>query len=248
MNVISNTHIGLIRQENQDKVFAAKLSDDVSLAIICDGMGGESFGSMASSLAIDTIIERITSGYKSHFDENAIRNLLISAVFAANAIIFETAKNDESKTGMGTTCVIALVVNKTIHIVNIGDSRGYILTDGQLNQITNDHTVVKMLYDKGKIQECELKTHSKRNLLTKAVGVEFNISPDYFEFQIQSDSYIILCSDGLTNFCSDAEIQSTIHDNSLNSASDKLIEIALGNGGRDNISLAIIEINNTGVE
>lgn len=240
MNVIFDTNIGLNRAENQDRVIAKKLHSNTVLAVLCDGMGGENAGSEASELAVNIIFERIEAGYRPNADENSVRNLLISAAFAANALVYGDAQRNKTKIGMGTTCVIALVTSRLAHILNVGDSRAYLLDNERIIQITNDHTVVRLLYDEGKITEEEMRVHPQRNLITKAIGAEVEVSPDYFETDFYDGAKILLCSDGLSNYCSSFRMRELVGEIPPGAACEKLIEEALSNGGKDNITLAII--------
>lgn len=239
MNVISKTDIGFVRTENQDKVITGNLGNNV-VAVLCDGMGGENSGSLASSLAVETVFERISSGYREDFDSNSIRNLLFSSVAAANAVVYENAQTNNNNIGMGTTCVSVICDDKTAYVVNVGDSRAYLISESGIIQITTDHTVVRMLLEQGSIQESELKTHPQKNYITKAIGVDTLVEPDYFEVPISSDNRILLCSDGLTNHLDDSEIFELSRENNADDFAEKLIETAKKRGGNDNITVAII--------
>lgn len=242
MNVVSNTDIGTSRAENQDRVIVRKINESTALAVLCDGMGGENAGSEASEIAIKIIYEKIIEDYYEDSDKDKAREIIIKAAESANSVIYNLSRKDESRMGMGTTCVICLVTKSTVHIVNVGDSRAYILNCGKIEQITNDHTFVKMLYDKGEIEKHEMKSHPKRNYITKAVGVESEVEPDYFEAQREDNSIIMLCSDGLTNSVSDEEIKEVLESVSIEEASQILIRKAIENEGKDNISLALLKI------
>ena len=240
MHVVAKTDIGHKRDENQDRVKFCALADNVTMAVLCDGMGGQNAGSEASELAVNIIYERIVAGYRPDSDFNSIRNLLISAVCAANAVIFDVAEKDSRKVGMGTTCVAVLTDKNMAHFVNVGDSRAYILGKDSIIQVTSDHTVVRFLYEQGQINENEIKSHPQRNYITKAVGVSLKVEPDYFEVELEPAARVLLCSDGLSNYCSDEEISKIVQYSDLNQAADRLIQLALANGGSDNITLALI--------
>ncbi len=241
MNVIGKTHKGLVRRENQDRVRTTMLCDNVALAVLCDGMGGENAGSEASEVAVNTIFERIENGFRADFDSNNIRNLMLSAVNAANALIFNISSEDSNKLGMGTTCVMAIATEKLIHIVNIGDSRAYLITNSGISQLTFDHTIVNMLLRNGEIEEFEAKDHPQKNIITKAVGVTPELEPDYFEQECVSGYKILLCSDGLSSYCDENDVFEIVLNNDIAASSDALINLANDNGGRDNITVAIIE-------
>lgn len=160
--------------------------------------GGASSGGVASQLAIDAVVKRIKENFRKDMKPNSIRNLMLTSVHYANTIVYGKSKEDIDKNGMGTTCVAALVVDKTVYMVSVGDSRGYLLTKDGIAQITTDHTYVEMLYRSGQITKEEAKNHHMRNVITKAVGVESDVEVDYFELEENDNFAVLLCSDGLT--------------------------------------------------
>lgn len=241
MNVITDTNIGLNRVENQDRAQVCSLMDHVALAVLCDGMGGEKAGGEASETAIRIIFERITAGFQKDMNNDEIRDLLLSALITANTVVYNTAKHDYNKNGMGTTCVAALVVENKIHIVNAGDSRAYFITSEYIKQVTTDHTLVRMLVEQGTIEEKEISSHPQRNYITKAVGVAMQLEPDYFEICANTPFSLLLCSDGLSNYCSNDEIFSIFTHMNLKEAAASLIQTALNHGGKDNITIAIVD-------
>ncbi len=240
MKVNSETNIGLTRSENQDKVCTAVINDNTIFAVVCDGMGGQNAGGEASSKASQIIFDRITKVFRSDFDTKSIRNLLISSVTTANSVIYDMALSSADHVGMGTTCVIALISNNILYAVNVGDSRLYIINH-EIRQITKDHTIVMRMYENGEITKEELKNHPKRNYITKAVGVENNIEPDYFEINLSDNSAVLLCTDGLSNYCDEAEIFNITKKYSPEEVPKQLINLALNNGGNDNITVAYIK-------
>ena len=240
MFLASGTDIGKKRSENQDRVFTQFIDDNISVAIVCDGMGGASSGGVASQLAIDVIANRITTNFRKDMNENSLRNLMLSSVHAANTVVYEKSREDIDKNGMGTTCVAALAVDKRIFIVSVGDSRAYLLNDDGIKQITTDHTYVEMLYRSGQITLEEAKNHPMRNVITKAVGVEPDVEVDYFELEEEGNFAVFLCTDGLSGYCSDEIIYDTVYGNNLDDAVSKLIEYSNECGGKDNITAAVI--------
>lgn len=241
----SQTHIGYIRDENQDRVGIRQFGDAL-LLVVCDGMGGERSGSKASSMATDVFFEHFEEGYTEDMDAYSIRSLLLSSVSAANSVVYTTARMDYQNFGMGTTCVAAYASPEYIAVANVGDSRAYFLTDGVMEQVTTDHTVVHMLMEKGEITEAEMETHPQRHMLIKAVGVERTVCPDFFRLDLKPDQEwrLMLCSDGLSGFCSDAEIQEILAEALPDEeTAQKLIDAALEKGGRDNISVAVATVS-----
>lgn len=245
MTSASQTCIGYIRDENQDRVGTRQFGENL-LLVVCDGMGGERSGSKASSMAIDVFFEHFEEGYTEDMDAYSVRSLLLSSVSAANSVVYTTARMDYQNFGMGTTCVAAFVTAEYIAVANVGDSRAYLLTRETMEQVTTDHTVVHMLMETGQITEEEMETHPKRHMLMKAVGVERTVCPDFFRIDLEEgQTYrLLLCSDGLSGFCSDAEIQEVLQEDvSDTETAQKLIDAALEKGGRDNISVAIATVS-----
>lgn len=242
MTSASQTHIGYVRDENQDRVEIRQFGENL-LLVVCDGMGGERSGSKASTMATDVFFEHFEEGYTDDMDAYSVRSLLLSSVSAANSVVYTTARMDYQNFGMGTTCVAAFVSDSYIAVANVGDSRAYLLTDETMEQITTDHTVVHMLMEKGEITKAEMETHPQRHMLMKAVGVERTVCPDFFRIDLEENQpfRLLLCSDGLSGFCSDAEIQAILSEElPAEEITQKLVDAALEKGGRDNISVAIV--------
>ena len=240
MFLASKTDIGRKRDENQDRVKSGFLGDNISLSIVCDGMGGALSGGVASEEAINTIFNRISQNFRPEMSPNSVRNLMLTAVHAANTLVYEKSKEDIDKNGMGTTCVAALVCGRHCYVVNVGDSRCYLMTEGKIGQITTDHTYVRMLFEQGQITEEELKTHQMKNVITRAVGVEADVDVDYFEFEPECNFTLLLCSDGLSNYCSNEIIYGFVFGKNLDHAVADLINYANEQGGKDNISVALV--------
>ena len=236
----SKSDIGRKRDENQDRVKCGFLGENISLTVVCDGMGGALSGGVASEEAVNVIYQRISAGFRPEAGANSIRNLMLTAVHAANTIVYEKSKEDIDKNGMGTTCVAALVCGKHCYVVNVGDSRCYLMTEGKIRQVTTDHTYVRMLYEQGLIAEDEMKTHQMRSVITRAVGVEADLEVDYFEFEPEGNFTLLLCSDGLSNYCSNEIIYGFVFGKNLDHAVTDLINYANEQGGKDNITVALV--------
>jgi protein phosphatase len=236
----SDTDKGKVRAENQDRVYAEFLGDNISLAVVCDGMGGAASGGVASQVALDSIVRRVRENFRDDMNSNSIRNLLMNAVHYANTVVYEKSREDIDKNGMGTTCVVALVYGKRVYIVSVGDSRAYLMNDEGIKQITTDHTYVQMLYRSGQITAEEIKSHPMRNVITKAIGVESDVDVDYFEFEQTGNFTILLCSDGLSNYCGESVIYQAVFGNNLERAVEQLLNYSNECGGKDNITAAVI--------
>ena len=233
------TDIGLKRDENQDAVRCEYFGHNV-LAVVCDGMGGERAGKEASALAIEEFFQRFSAGYSESLDDEGIRKLLISSVSAANSVIYTRARLDFKNFGMGTTCVAAYINSKSAFIINVGDSRAYLITDQKLLQVTTDHNVAALLYEKGKITEEEMENHPQRHMLVRAVGVEKTVLPDTFILDYEGKISLLLCSDGLSGYCSEDEVYNVILNSDFDNVADELIKLANSKGGSDNVTVAVI--------
>lgn len=242
MNIYGKTDIGLKRETNQDVFYTHKFSEQIGLAIVCDGMGGQNGGNVASKMACDIISQRFKEcGNLAFLSEEEIKSLIISATSEANIDIYKTSNLEPGYKGMGTTVVIALVINSKAYIAHIGDSRIYLLKNDKFKQITKDHSVVQELIDQGKISQDEAKIHPNKNMITRAVGVNLIVDIDYLEFTLTNKSKILLCTDGLTNMVSDKLIEKTLRKYNSETTCMKLIELSNKAGGIDNITVAVIE-------
>ena len=241
MNIFSETDIGLVRTENQDRVRTAMLRDDIGFAVICDGMGGQNAGSEASERAVNVVFERITKVFRPDYSGNSIRNLLISSITTANSVVYDMSVSSMDMKGMGTTCVAALIFGNKLYAVSVGDSRLYLINH-EIRQLTKDHTVVMKMYENGEITKEQLKNHPQRNYITKAVGVAEKVSPDYLEAELSENSAILLCTDGLSNYCDEADMFNIIKKCDPKDAPSELVKKALENGGGDNVTAAIMRI------
>lgn len=235
-----DSNVGIKRKENQDRVKVEFLGENISVAVVCDGMGGAASGGVASEIAVDSFIERVKSNFREDMNDNSIRNLLLNAVHYANTLVYEKSREDIEKNGMGTTCVAALVRKKNVYVVSVGDSRAYMLDDDGIRQITTDHTYVDMLFKSGQITAEEAMVHPMRNVITKAVGVEPDVEVDYFELEENGNFAVFLCSDGLSCYCSSELIYEKVFGNNLDKAIQELIDHANESGGKDNITAAVI--------
>ena len=242
MNFATATHIGYVREENQDCVEIRTFPDGV-LALVCDGMGGERSGQEASTRATEIFLECMDERCQEPMQTYEIRNAMMAAVSAANSVIYTAAKLNYQNFGMGTTCVAAFWNQEGVTIVNVGDSRAYYYADGVLQPITIDHTLVNFLLFSGKITEEELETHPMKHMLIRAVGVEKTVEADDFFLPYTDGMKILLCSDGLSNMVEDTELCRIIsQEKDLSEIGAELILTANGNGGLDNIAVVLVEI------
>lgn len=237
MRIVAKTDIGTVRPNNQDSYAAGELPNSVAWAVVCDGMGGASGGNVASSTAVKIISERITSSYKEGMGYNSIKNILTSAIAAANIEVFDESRADEALSGMGTTVVAAIIADGSVYVAHAGDSRAYILSNGSLRQITKDHSFVQEMVDIGRLTPAEAKEDPRKNIITRALGVENELRVDFCEEFIDENDVVLICTDGLTNYVSDNEIISLTSDGKFNDFAERLVEKANQNGGGDNITV-----------
>ena len=239
MKVSGKTDIGRNRDMNQDFMFMSDspVGNLGNLYILADGMGGHNAGEYASQKSVEVIVEEIIKNR-----EDKPTKLLNSAIACANRRILEDAKNDPGKTGMGTTIVAVTFDENTAYIANVGDSRLYIVTDG-LDQVTTDHSLVEEMVRKGQLSRDKTFGHPDKNIITRAVGVVDDIEVDFFEREVRPGEKILMCSDGLTDMVNENDIYEIIAANDdLDTCVDELIEAANKNGGKDNITIIMIEV------
>lgn len=241
MIMTAKTDIGKARSENQDRFRICEIDDKTAIAVVCDGMGGTKGGGVASEIASNAIYERLCLSYRDGMEPRAVKSMLVSSVTAANSIVYDRSRESDENRGMGTTCVAALVHSGLVSVASVGDSRAYILDGSGIRQITNDHTVVQYLKAHGMLDD-DAKASSMKNVITRAVGVEPTVDVDYFEFAAEQGSVLLICTDGLTNYCSDDFLYSKVYKAPLDSAAEELIEYANSCGGKDNITVALVLI------
>lgn len=241
IRIFGKSEKGLVRLTNEDSFRIIELSDEAHLAVVCDGMGGENGGDVASSTAVDRISDMVSSNYYPDMNQNGIRDMLLTAIAAANAVIFSKSKEHQCLSGMGTTVIACMVVGKVAYIANAGDSRAYYIADDKIVQVTKDHTMVQIYLEQGKITEEEAKVHPQRHLITRALGVSDKIDVDYCEILVEPKQKIIICTDGLTNYVDADGILNIVRDVEPERYTDILIDRAVNLGGADNITVVLIE-------
>lgn len=239
MKIVAKTDKGIVRSSNQDAYAVGEFPDEVAWAIVCDGMGGHAGGNIASALAVKVISDKINASYRENMRDSSIRNMLDSALTAANMEVFDMAEANPDLNGMGTTVVCAIVKNGYAFIAHAGDSRAYIY-DGELKQITTDHSYVQTLVDIGKITKEEAEHHPNKNKITRAIGAEKMIDIDFDEIELNDEDVLILCTDGLSNYVSSDEMISEVQDGKYYAFADRLVKKANHNGGGDNVTVVAI--------
>lgn len=243
------TDVGLKRENNQDCYFTKKIDDNVCFAIVCDGMGGQNGGQIASKIACDTIEAHLLEigddlkTQKENPDESVedIKSIMIRGMSKANMAVHEASLQDENYKGMGTTAILVVIIDDFAYITHIGDSRVYILNGKKLSQITKDHSVVQELVDQGELTMQEALNHPNKNMITRAVGVNLLVNIDYLKIPFEDGNKLLICTDGLTNMVQDFVIENVLINHNCVESSKQLIELANKAGGYDNISVVVID-------
>lgn len=239
MQIFAKTDKGKVRSTNQDSFYINTLSDGSALAVVCDGMGGANAGDVASRTAVEIISNYVVNSYSPTMNSDDIVKLITNAVMSANIEIFDMSQKNELLKGMGTTAVIAVVRDESAVICNVGDSRAY-LVNGELKQITRDHSVVQSLVESGDLLPEQAINHPEKNVITRALGVEENVITDSYIVDFNNDSKILLCTDGMSNFVSSETLLKIINNNETDKITALLIDEANCGGGKDNITVAVI--------
>lgn len=238
-SLFGSTDKGLVRDNNQDRFELVRISNTLSFAVLCDGMGGENGGSIAAKIATEAVCSSLKSGLAEDMTEVSLRNLLLSAVQTANTLVYETATGNPDLSGMGTTLIAAVFLSDTLYIAYVGDSRVYCVTAEKEEQITHDHTVVQMLVDIGEITPEDARVHPKRHFITRAVGVSPLLDVDFLMHPLEQDDIILLCSDGLYNYLTPGMLYAMLTESIKLNSAGPLIDFALTSGGSDNITAIV---------
>jgi len=230
------THTGRVRTENEDSFVAEPMVFGVA-----DGMGGHQAGEVASAIAASTLRDRLIGGAHSV-------DVAVATVVEANAAIFQGAHNNAGQRGMGTTLTAMVVLTdggsqRRLALFNVGDSRTYLMRGGRLRRVTIDHSYVQELVSTGHITEYEARSHPRRNIVTRALGIEPNVRVDTWVLPfVQGDRYV-LCSDGLVDEVDDLEIAELLVTNpGPQAAAEALVAAANEHGGRDNVTVVVVDV------
>lgn len=234
MKWTARSEIGHVRKNNEDAYFAT--DEKGGLFIVADGMGGHAAGERASSLATEILSHSLME------DTERTPRTLQEAVMRANAEILLEARQHEELKGMGTTCTLLTVLGEKLLFTNIGDSRLYRLREGRLELLTRDDSFVNYLVELGEITQEEAKNHPNRNMLTRALGTDEHLEVYIEEGEWKKGDRYLLCSDGLSSMVEDGRMEELLQGDDLEAVADALVQEALSEGGRDNITLVLIEM------
>uniref|UniRef100_UPI00405729EB Stp1/IreP family PP2C-type Ser/Thr phosphatase n=1 Tax=Agathobacter sp. TaxID=2021311 RepID=UPI00405729EB len=238
MKAFSMTDTGIRRTMNQDYCFASNsaVGNLPNLYIVSDGMGGHKAGDYASRYTV----ERVVASASRNAAKDPVK-ILRDAITKANEILVTESREDENKRGMGTTIVAATIMQNKMYVANVGDSRLYVINNG-IRQITWDHSYVEEMVRRGQMNPEEARNHSEKHVITRAVGADRIVEPDFFEVELKKDDIVLLCSDGLSNMVTDERIYSIVSGVSeLQTVVKRLIDEANFNGGSDNITAVLVK-------
>lgn len=259
------TDVGLIREHNEDNFLATDLSlsdegnpkeqlhevqlGERGLALaVCDGMGGAAAGEIASKMAVDTVFE-FMRGEAPAANRDEFARRLVRAIEQAGIRIFESAKKDKTRRGMGTTATVAGLMDKVLFVGQVGDSRCYILRGGELSLVTKDQSLVNQLIEAGQLTEAEAEEFEHTNIILQALGTTEQVSVDLTFMELRQGDRILLCSDGLSGLVHDDVIKELmIHTKDLSELAERLIEMANAAGGHDNITCIVADVAGSGLE
>ncbi len=235
------TDKGVVRSQNQDFYYLRPAGDDLLTAIVCDGMGGAKAGNVASTLAVETAaacLEGLSADELRHMPGES----LTRAAELANEAVCTKAVQDQNCWGMGTTMVAVIAAEEQLTILNIGDSRAYLISEEGIRKVTRDHSVVEDLVRRGELTPLEARNHPKKNLITRALGAEPTARADIYQLQWKPGDFLLLCSDGLSNTLTDQELlYEVLYGGTPESCCQRMLEVAISKGAPDNVTAVLIQ-------
>jgi len=243
----ARTDVGMKREHNEDSFL---VNEDLGLYVVCDGMGGHAGGETASRLAVQTIECELLSARLRSDDpftvqvalaDSPLAAALREAVEGACAAVFRTSRANPELAGMGTTCISLLVKNGQALIGHVGDSRAYLVREGDVYQLSDDHSLVNEQVRAGLLSEEEARHSRLKNIITRSVGFEEDVLVDVMGVETRPGDRFLLCSDGLSNLVDNDEIRDTLLQTELEEVPQKLIALANSRGGEDNITVVAVQ-------
>jgi protein phosphatase len=243
----ARTDVGMKREHNEDSFL---VNDDLGLYVVCDGMGGHAGGETASRLAVQTIEKELISAKlrvddpfseRTSLPESPLAGALREAVEGACAAVFRTSRANPELAGMGTTCISLLVHGDQAIVGHVGDSRAYLVRDGQVWQLSEDHSLVNEQVRAGLLTDEEAKHSRLKNIITRSVGFEEDVLVDVIGVETHAGDRFLLCSDGLSNLIDNDEIRDALAHPDVESVPDLLIQLANSRGGDDNITVVAVQ-------
>ena len=237
------TDPGAVRTQNQDAYQVAQLDKNTLLCVVCDGMGGAKSGNVASTLAADVFTQEVKRTWTPDMSQERLDQMLLGAVKLANFTVYDQAQQFEDFSGMGTTLVALLIQGKKAAIVNVGDSRAYLIDDGGIRQVTTDHSLVQMMIARGELTPEQARHYPGKNLITRAIGKEAQVKCDVFHRNVERGSCFMLCTYGLSNMMDDQEILFEVaHGQDKEQCCARLLDIAKKRGAPDNVTSVLVTL------
>lgn len=244
MEFVAKTDVGLRRSNNEDSYFAKKYSDEISLYVVADGLGGYEGGEIASRL----LTIKMSRYFEEHLnddlkDESIVSDILLTALDKINGEIYKMEKSSPKYNGMGTTIVLVAVIYNKVYYLSVGDSRLYYISNDRnsIKQITEDDTYVNTLLKTNAIEQKDVENHPQKHVLTKAIGVFKDIKTELHALN-ETSGYLLLCTDGLTNMLDDEAILQVLQMKKFENTADEYIKKANENGGVDNTTVVVIKL------
>lgn len=241
MLIKGNTDIGKIRQANEDGYDFGSFDDGTSWAVVCDGMGGVRGGQIASSLVTEMVSDKIRKCYNKLMPVYSFENIFLSTITTANVIVNDRSFTDTEFQGMGTTIVAAIVKDTQACIAHVGDSRVYKLNSKGITQLTKDHSLAQEMLDSGQITKEEFENYPKKNIITRALGIDEKVEIDFDFTDVTEGDLLLLCTDGLSGLLSDEEIYNIYRNTDFELLCDEYIKAANEKGGYDNITAVVMK-------
>ena len=243
MNAWGLTDKGKSRHENQDYYFIDLMPEEQqTVCVVCDGMGGAKAGNIASELSARVFIEEMRQRMKPKMSRRQRENALRDAVTATNDLVYHQSREHSELMGMGTTVVGFVVSEGQMSVVNVGDSRAYLINEQGISRITRDHSLVEDMVQRGDLTPEQARQHPSKNLITRALGTASSVRGDYYSLDLEPGDVILLCTDGLSNMVSDQEIlYEVIHGGELESCCQRLLNIVSERGAPDNVTIVIFQ-------
>lgn len=241
MLIKGNSDIGKVRTANEDGFDFGTFDDGTAWAIVCDGMGGARGGNIASSMVIEMISDKIRKCYNKLMPVYSFENIFLSTITTANVIVNDRSYTDDELRGMGTTIVATIVKDNQVCIAHVGDSRIYKINSESITQLTKDHSLAQEMLDSGQITQEEFANYPKKNIITRALGIDEKIDIDFDFAEIEEGDTLLLCTDGLTGLLSDEEILEIFNKTDFELLCDEYIKAANDKGGFDNVTVVVMK-------
>jgi len=241
LNIYGLSDIGRQRAENQDTFLYEQQDNGLCIFVVCDGMGGAQAGNIASVLAAQVFMEQVRTHAKPQMDEKYTMSVLENAVNYANYEVYRKSLSEKEFQGMGTTLIGGILMNNNGMLANIGDSRAYSIQGTEAKRLTRDHSLVEEMVDNGEITREEARIHPQRNLITRALGTDKQVTADCYSVSLQAGEALLLCTDGLSGMLEESELAGIVKEHEDTEICVRaMIDAANSRGGYDNITVLLV--------